>query len=158
MPPGGQVVWRITRARHADRAFEGEGARLYGGRWNHRGTPVVYCSATLSLAALEYFVNLESELVSPSLVALSAEIPRGLRIESLEIDALPSDWRAFPAPERLKDLGTDWIRSGLSAVLQLPSVIIPQERNILLNPAHPDFAKIRPHKAQPFSFDPRMWK
>jgi RES domain-containing protein len=153
-----RTVWRITSARHAGSAFDGEGARLYGGRWNHPGTAVVYCSATLSLAALEYFVHLEPDLAPPKLVAVAADLPAGLEVETLEIEALPPDWRAYPAPERLKDLGTGWIRSGRTAVMLVPSSVIPHEMNVLLNPAHPDFSRIRPRPALSFSFDPRMWK
>lgn len=151
-------VWRLTLARYGDRAFDGEGARLYGGRWNHPGTAIVYCSVTLSLAALEYFVHVEPELAPPSLVAVAADIPAGLEVETLEIEALPGDWRAYPAPERLRDLGTGWVRSGRTAVLQVPSSVIPHEMNVLLNPAHRDFAAIRLRAPEPFAFDPRMWK
>lgn len=154
----GRTVWRITSSRYAERAFDGEGARLYGGRWNHPGTAVAYCSATLSLAVLEYFVHLEPDLAPPDLVTAAAELPVGLSIETLEIEALPPDWRTYPAPEKLKDLGTGWIRSGRTAVLLVPSAVIPHEMNVLLNPAHPDFSRITPLQAQPFSFDPRMWK
>ena len=144
--------------RYARRAFDGEGARLYGGRWNHPGVAVVYCSATLSLAALEYLVHLEPDLAPQNLAAVAAELPPGLAAESLEVEGLPPDWRSYPAPERLKDLGTAWVRSRRTAVLFVPSSVIPEDGNVLLNPAHPDFPKIRQRKAQPFSFDPRMWK
>ena len=151
-------IWRITTARHAARAFDGEGARLYGGRWNHSGTPLVYTSWALSLCALEYFVHLEPAMAPRDLVAIQAEIPSDLRIESLEASDLPSDWRTYPAPDSLKDLGTAWVRGNKAVALSVPSVIIPHERNLLLNPAHPDFARIRIHPAEPFAFDPRMWK
>jgi RES domain-containing protein len=153
----GKVVWRITSSRHAGHAFDGEGARLYGGRWNRPGVPVVYCSTTLSLAALEYFVHLEPGL-APSLVTIAAEIPASLAAEVRDVKSLPSDWRSYPAPEKLKDLGTDWARSRRTAVLYVPSAVIPHEQNVLLNPLHPDFPKIRLCEAEPFSFDPRMWK
>ena len=160
MPPrtAGRTVWRLTTARYGDRAFDGEGARLYGGRWNHPGTAMVYCSSTLSLATLEYFVHLEPDLAPPSLVAVAADLPAGLDVEALEVEALPANWRSYPAPERLRDLGTGWVRSGRTAVLQVPSSVIPHEMNVLLNPAHPDFAKIYIREAEPFSFDARMWK
>jgi RES domain-containing protein len=156
--PGGWTAWRLTTARYGGRAFDGEGARLYGGRWNHPGTAVVYCSSTLSLAALEYFVHVEPDLAPPALVAAAADIPAGLEIETLEVEALPASWRSYPAPERLRDLGTGWVRSRRTAVLQVPSSVIPHEMNVLLNPAHPDFAKIHLREAEPFAFDPRMWK
>lgn len=154
----GRTVWRLTSARHGGHAFDAEGARLYGGRWNHPGTAVVYCSSTLSLAALEYFVHVEPNLAPPSLVAVAADLPAGLDAEALGVEALPANWRSYPAPERLRDLGTGWVRSGTTAVLQVPSSVIPYEMNVLLNPAHPDFAKIHLRAAEPFSFDPRMWK
>lgn len=153
-----RTAWRITSGRYATTAFDGEGARRYGGRWNHPGTAMVYCSATLSLSALEYFVHLEPGLAPPGLVSISAEIPAGLSVEFLETAALPSDWRAYPAPERLRDLGSGWVRSGRTAVLSVPSSVIPHERNLLFSPAHPDFSRISVSAAEPFSFDPRMWK
>lgn len=158
--PGGEAleVWRITTSRHAERAFDGEGARLYGGRWNHSGAPLVYTSLALSLCALEYFVHLEPGLAPQNLVAIRAEIPADLRIESREAHDLPSDWRVYPAPDSLKDLGTAWARGREAAVLSVPSAVIPYERNVLLNPVHPDFGRIRIHPAEPFAFDPRMWK
>jgi RES domain-containing protein len=152
-----RTIWRITSARHARRAFDGEGARLYGGRWNHAGVAIVYCSETLSLAALEYFVHLEPDLAS-DLLSVAAELPSGLSQESLRIEDLPADWRSYPAPERLKDMGTKWARANRTAVLFVPSAVIPQEQNVLVNPGHPEFSSIRLRRALPFSFDPRMWK
>jgi RES domain-containing protein len=159
LPPraAGRTVWRITSARYGGHAYDGEGARLYGGRWNQPGTPVVYGSWTLSLAALEYFVHLEPDLAPPDLVAVAAELPAGLPVETLEVEALPGNWRTYPAPERLRDLGTGWVRSARTAVLQVPSSVIPHEMNVLINPAHPDFARIKIRDPEPFSFDPRMW-
>ncbi len=154
----GRTVWRLASARYSDHAFDGEGARLYGGRWNHPGTTMVYCSSTLALAALEFFVHLEPELAPPDLVAVAADLPAGLDVEALEVEALPANWRTYPAPERLRDLGNGWVRSGRTAVLQVPSSVISHEMNVLLNPAHPDFARIHIRAAEPFSFDPRMWK
>ena len=151
-------VWRITSARYAEQAFDGEGARLYGGRWNHPGTPVVYTSHTLALCALEYFVNLEPELAPKDLVAIRADIPADVRVATLEVPDLPPDWRVYPAPDSLKDLGTAWVRSSETTVLAIPSAVIPPERNYLINPAHPDFGRIRLHAAEPFAFDPRLWK
>ena len=149
-------VWRLCRKRHA--AFDGEGARLAGGRWNRRGTPVVYCSATLSLAVLEYFVNLPGGLAPPDLVSIAADVPDALSSESLEAGALPRNWRRYPAPEALAELGTRWVREGKTAVLAVPSVVVPQERNYLLNPAHADFKRVLVGKPNPFSLDLRMWK
>lgn len=149
-------VWRIASAAHA--AFDGEGARRYGSRWTRKGLPVVFASATLSLAALERFVHADPDLEPVNLVALSMEIAAGIAIEHLEIEALPANWRTYPAPAALAAFGEGWLRGARAAVLSVPSVVIPHERNYILNPVHADFAKLAPRTAEPFSFDPRMWK
>jgi RES domain-containing protein len=153
----GRTIWRITSARFGLRAYDGEGARLYGGRWNPPGTAIAYGSWTLSLAAMEYFVHLEPDLAPPDLVAVAADLPPHLPLETLKVEALPENWRSYPAPEPLQGLGTDWVRSARTAILQVPSAVIPHEMNVLINPAHPDFSKLQIRKPEPFSFDPRMW-
>lgn len=149
-------VWRVSRRVHA--AFDGEGARLAGGRWNHRGTPLVYTSATLSLAALEYFVNLDPADAPDDLVATPADIPGGLPLLSLRLKDLPDDWRDYPAPEALADLGTAWARGRSTSVLGVLSAVVPTETTYLLNPTHPRFGRISVGRPEAFSFDPRMWK
>jgi RES domain-containing protein len=139
-------------------AFDGEGARLAGGRWNHRGVAVVYTSATLSLAALEYFVNLEFATAPADLVAVPAGIPDSVSRTEIGDAALPPGWRAYPAPDRLAHLGSAWAIANRSAVLVVPSAVIPTERNYVLNPGHSEFRAIRVGTAEPFAFDPRMWK
>lgn len=118
---------------------------------------MVYTAITLSLCALEYLVHLEPALAPAHLVAIAAEVPGALRLAEIEAAALPSDWRGYPAPERLKELGTEWARSAGTVGLWIPSAVIPHERNLLLNPAHPDFARLRLQPPQPFAFDPRLW-
>ena len=149
-------VWRLCRRKHA--AFDGEGARAAGGRWNRRGTAVVYTSATLSLAVLEYFVNLPAAAAPPDLVAVSAELPADIPMTSLNLSDLPRGWRKYPAPDALADLGTRWAEEGKTAILAVPSAVVPQERNYLLNPAHPRFREIKTGKPEPLSLDSRMWK
>jgi RES domain-containing protein len=149
-------VWRICRRRH--RAFDGEGARLYGARWNHPGTALVYTAGSLALAALELLVHVDTDLAPSGLLAIPADIPEELKFEALEPASLPRDWRSYPAPETLKDIGTRWIERGASAVLAVPSAVIPTERNYLLNPRHADFSRITIGQPTPFEFDPRLWK
>jgi len=149
-------IWRLCRRAHA--APDGEGARRHGGRWNRRGTAVVYASASASLAAVEYFVHLEPEDAPSDLVLIPADVPPSLVIRELRIEELPSNWRSLPAPDALTHIGTEWARELKSAVLAVPSAVVPVERNYLLNPAHPAFRKIVFRPARPFSFDPRMWK
>jgi len=147
-------VWRICKKAHA--AFDGEGARLAGGRWNRRGTPVVYTSETLSLAALELIVHADPSLLPGDLVAISADVPDALRTETVSEKDLPRAWRRHPAPEELAELGSAWARSRRTAVLSVPSAVVPRERNLLLNPAHPDFGKVRVGAPELFSLDPRL--
>ena len=92
------------------------------------------------------------------LVAVSADIPDDTRIGYIEVSDLPKNWRSYPVPEELQDLGTAWVTSASAAVLVIPSAVIPEERNYLLNPAHPDFKRFRLNKPEAFHFDPRMWK
>jgi RES domain-containing protein len=151
------TVWRITTARYAHEAFDGRGAALAGGRWNQVGTLAVYCSATLSLAALEFFVHVYAREL-PSLRAFPIEIPEELEIVHLMEAQLPADWNTTEPAESTQRLGSAWAQKGNSAVLSVPSVLIPSERNYVLNPVHRDFPKIRVGKPIPFGFDPRMWK
>ncbi len=149
-------VWRLCRRAHA--AFDGAGARRFGGRWNLRGTAVVYTSGDAALAVLEYFVNLEIEDAPPDLVLIPADIPRAVRVEDVRPEALPRNWRSSPAPEALGRIGTDWAAKRRTAVLSVPSAIVPVQRNYLLNPAHPDFASVSIGRPERFALDPRMWK
>lgn len=145
-------AWRIVKAKHAATAFSGEGARLYGGRWNSVGTSVVYASGSKALAALESLVHLNPPVLF-KYVAIPIEFDESL-LE--KVAALPVDWTEEPPPPVTKDIGDLWVKAARSAVLELPSVIIPGEPNYLLNPAHPDFKKIAIGKPEPFSFDPRL--
>jgi RES domain-containing protein len=148
------TVWRLCKRRHA--ALDGEGARLAGGRWNGRGTAVVYASETLALAALELLVHCDPALLPDDLVAIALEIPDGVARRRLEVADLPRTWRLFPAPESLARMGDEWARSLGSAVLSVPSAVVPGERNFLLNPAHPDFGRIRARRPEKFALDARL--
>jgi RES domain-containing protein len=149
-------VWRIASAAHA--AFDGEGARRYGSRWTPRGVPAIFTSATLSLAALERFVHTDSDLEAVNLIATPVEIDDDVDIESVALAILPANWRTFPSPPTLTAIGAQWLATIRTAVLSVPSVVIPHERNFVLNPTHEAFAKLTIGRSEPFSFDPRMWK
>ena len=149
-----RTAWRIVKAAHAKIAFNGEGARLYGGRWNSAGIAVVYASATRALAALESLVHLNPP-VRFKYVAIAVEFDDSL-LESMRAAKLPANWKEQPAPPSAKAVGDLWVKEARSAVLELPSVIVPAESNYLLNPAHPDFKSIRVGKPEPFSFDSRL--
>jgi RES domain-containing protein len=147
-------AWRIVREDHRSAAFDGEGAWLFGGRWNSRGTRIVYTSITLSLAALETLVHLNPP-VAFKYVAIPIEFDEAL-VETVAAMDLPADWNEEPPPPSTAEIGDRWVRESRSAVLKLPSVIISAELNYLLNPGHSDFKRIRIGKPMPFSFDPRL--
>ncbi|HMB54929.1 MAG TPA: RES family NAD+ phosphorylase [Thermoanaerobaculia bacterium] len=151
-------LWRLVAERYADRAFDGEGARLYGGRWNLPGTPAVYTSTHLSLAVLELFVHLDPADAPEEMVTIPARVPAGTLVDELDVADLPGGWRSYPAPEAVQQLGTDRLAAGKAAVLLVPSVVIPAERNAVLDPRHADFTTIEIGEPEEFSFDPRMWK
>jgi RES domain-containing protein len=148
-------AWRLLKARHADDAFNGEGASRFPGRWNHRGTPVVYTAASLSLAALETLANLDDAALLTDYICVPVSFGENL-CHTLEPKRLPRDWRANPAPSSTRDLGTAWAKSGMSCILKVPSAIIPRESNFLINPLHPDFSRLKVGKAEQFSWDPRL--
>jgi RES domain-containing protein len=148
-----RTTWRLVKARHAHTAFEGEGARQYGGRWNSPGTRMVYTAATPSLAVLEILVHLHVTGPLSAYVLIEAHVPEAL----IEVPArLPADWRVLPAPESTRHLGDEWIRAASSVAWAVPSVLSPSEDLILLNPAHRDFARIRLGNPSPFLLDPRL--
>ena len=123
------VAWRTVRPAYADAAFSGDGARLYGGRWNRVGTPVVL---------------LASATFDPD------------DVEDVPPDRLPDDWAHHPASESTAAFGTEWAESGRSIVLRVPSVVLPAESNYVLNPRHPDIGRVTFGAPVPLALDPRL--
>ena len=129
--------YRIVKERLLDSAFDGEGAKRYGGRWNSRGKRCVYLAESISLALLEVLVHLDDARVLAGYRILSVNFKPKLLMNLAE-DALPEDWSANPAPISTAFVGDAWLDSQASAVLAVPSAIVPLEHSFLLNPAHPD--------------------
>ncbi|MBN9400104.1 MAG: RES domain-containing protein ['Candidatus Kapabacteria' thiocyanatum] len=150
--------WRIVKHRYAAHAMDGEGARLYGGRWNLRDTTAVYLSESLSLAALELFVHLAPEDSRLRFVAIEVVVPADVAVETVGIGELPDDWTSEPPLEGTQRIGTEWCESMRTAFLRIPSAIVPGEWNVLLNPRHPDWQRCATGKPVAFGFDGRMWK
>ena len=147
-------LYRLCRAPF--RALDGEGARLYGGRWNSAGRPVVYASETLALAALEYLVHVDPADVPADLVALTLDIPDDLATEVVAAADLPAGWEREPESGACQAIGDRWLREGRTPVLRVPAAPVPEESNVLLNPRHPDAARVRVAAERPFAFDPRL--
>lgn len=151
------TVWRIVQFQHVNSAFDGEGARLYGGRWNHSGVPMVYAADSKPLALLELLVHVESHLLLETYACIPAEFDDSI-VRILGASHLPPHWNRYPAPMATKDLGTLWAQKLESAVLQVPSSLVPEQRNYLLNPKHPDFVKITIGRPESLRIDPRLKK
>jgi RES domain-containing protein len=134
------AFYRIVQERWASTAMDGEGARLYGGRWNPTGLSAVYLAESRALAALEILVHAPRE---------------ALRLE-WRIIKVPDDWREQPTSIGAQRYGGDWLRRGEGVALRLPSVIIPQESSLLLNPGHINARELKISRPEVFSFDPRL--
>jgi RES domain-containing protein len=147
-------AWRIVKEKHAATAFTGEGAAKVGGRWNSRGVAVVYTSGTKALAALENLVHLNPPVLF-NYVVIRIEFEEDL-VARVALTDLPPDWRVEPPPASTRQFGDAWVRTGASAILALPSVIVSGEPNFLLNPAHAGFNRIARGKPEKFAFDPRL--
>jgi RES domain-containing protein len=145
-------VWRIDRKIYRATAFTGEGARLYGGRWNSQGVAVIYAAEHRSLAMLEILVHIRK--------------PKDFELYSVKFDDsfvlelagenLPHNWDVEPPTSETQEIGDNWVLSTSSAVLSVPSAVVPEERNYILNPRHPEFKQIKIDGPFPCHFDPRL--
>ena len=152
------TAYRIVKSRHAASsraAFDGEGARLFGGRFNSPGTAVVYAAASESLAILEVLVHLEDAGLLPSYSLLAATFEEAV-VERFDETLLPEGWRSDPPPMAAQAVGDAWVKEERSAVLEVPSAVVPRERNYLMNPLHPDFNTVQLSEPEPFAFDERL--
>lgn len=146
----------MVKSKWLDSAFDGIGAKRTGGRWNSKGRLCTYVSSSVSLALLEVMVHLRSYDLLASYVLMELEFPSDSAL-SLPDEDLPLNWREFPAPPETADIGDIWLTDSISLALSVPSVIVPMERNFLLNPDHDGFtAAVATARAVDFSPDPRL--
>jgi RES domain-containing protein len=149
-------VYRICKAQYAH-DLSGTGAERTGGRWNKRGTPMVYTSGSRALCVAEIAVHLPLGIIPKDFMVLTIEIPDSLPIGEIFESKLPKDWNSIPHGEETQETGEDFCRKLKYAVLKVPSAVVEGEFNFLINPRHPDAAKIRVKEVKPFSFDPRLF-
>lgn len=154
------AVWRIaadTPTYTAD-DLTGEGAKTTGGRWNRPGAAMLYCASSIALACLETVVHLNSGSLPLNRYLVRIDIPDGVWAKAVELteSSAPVGWDALPAGKVSLDYGDQWLASLQSAVLRVPSIIVPEERNVLINPAHPDAAKIAATKLRRWAYDSRI--
>jgi RES domain-containing protein len=147
-------AWRLTKTKLIAGAWDGEGARKSGGRWNSVGIAVVYTSGTLSLALVEVLVHLPSGIL-PAYSAVRVDFDESM-VTAVGPRDLPANWRDYPPPPSTRAIGDLWVAQGSSLVLRVPSVIVPTEFNYILNPAHPAFADVTIGEPMPFPFDARL--
>jgi RES domain-containing protein len=147
--------WRIVKAAYKNKAFTGDGARMYGGRWNSRGISVIYTAGSLALASIEMVVNLPSPKLLESFVRIPVRFKSNM-VEELPVSELPPDWQSCPISPGTRDIGDRWIKEQRSVVFKVPSVVVPEEFNFLINPAHSDFNKIEIGSPVVYHFDPRL--
>lgn len=151
------LVWRLTQPPFADE-LNGEGSRLFGGRWNSRGRNALYTASHLSLAVLEVYVNIPQDLRDdlPVLEAVGIAIPDGAAATHVSQEQL-AEFLAEPDPMiASRRVGDDWLDRSDTLVLEVPSVLIPEETNLVLNPAHPRMREVKIVSTRAFRFDPRL--
>ena len=148
--------YRLVKKKWSKQAFDGEGARRYGGRWNSKGKRCVYLASTASLALLEIMVHLDDYSLLADYALYQIKIPDSSLLE-LDSDSLPDDWDADPAPLSTAQIGDEWLTSLSSAALYTPSTIVPMEKIILINPAHQQYAGLLKTITEvDFRADPRL--
>lgn len=149
-------IWRIAQRKYAlERLCAG--SALYGGRWNPVALPALYCGASIAICALEKFVHVGSAPLPP-LVLVAVDIPDHSNIFTPAMTELPSDWNELPTSVSAQILGREWLERGEALAMRVPSAVLPEESNVILNPRHPDFQHVELTVIRPFSFDQRMFK
>lgn len=149
------TAYRLVKTKFAATAYSGEGARLYGGRWNSPGTSVVYLAGSVSLAMLEVLVHTEDAALLGT-YSIGEVTYDDTLASTLERKHLPDSWTDIPASHETQAIGDDWVAVRTTVILRVPSVVAPGEFNLLVNPSHPDFAKLKISSLVPFRFDSRL--
>jgi RES domain-containing protein len=149
-------VYRVFERKHAAAAFSGEGARLYSGRWNSAGEAVVYTAASFSLALLEIMANTSRARIPAEMVYGPIDLPDEVRRDVLDVTTLPKNWFEYPAPPECQRAGDSWVRASRTVALIVPSAVARLEANVLLNPAHSDFARLIIGGVETMAIDRRL--
>ena len=147
-------AYRICKASRTATAFTGEGARVNGGRWNEKGTKLVYCSSSVSLAMLEVLVH--TPALPRDMMTIGVTIPDDVRVDTWTAEDLPADWASPVPPAAIKILGSAWAAAGGAVAVRVPSAIVPSETNLLVNPAHPDWLRCTMDPPERVRFDVRL--
>ena len=152
------IVHRVIKARYAHAPLSAEGARQVGGRWNSPGVAALYCADSLALAALEVFVHLQPNARHVRHVAIRLRVPDRFGIREWAPHDLPAGWKTLQGDPECHAQGDRWLRSARELALLVPSVVVPSERDVILNPSHPGWKRVRVEAIEAFTFDARLWK
>jgi RES domain-containing protein len=147
-------IFRISRFEYS--GLTGEGAKLFGGRWNSAGMSAIYCSGSRSLAMLEFLAHFKFSLDPPEADISTLSFPEDLSVSEIRVSGLPPDWNTYTFKPKLQKIGDGWLKKGRTLLLKVPSVIIQQEYNYIINPKHKDFPKIRVSGKEKFRIDNRL--
>ena len=146
------TTWRIVHKNYAASAFSGEGAKLLGGRWNPKGYPAVYVADSLSLAMLELIVHLDEDRDIQDFRAIPVTF-EDTRVIRWSRTKLPKNWSTLPISDQTQEMGKSWLESKQSLVLRVPSAIVPNDSNFLINPLHPVFSSLEIGRTQKLYID-----
>jgi RES domain-containing protein len=151
------AVWRLTSPAYAH-LLDGEGSRMAGGRWNSPGRPMLYTSSHLSLCLLEVFVHIPAQLRDslPDLEAVRIMVPDDASATELSADEFERVMKVAHPLAACRAFGDAWLDRGEDLVLRAPSVLVAEEHNVMLNPAHEHMVRVRIQSSRRFRFDPRM--
>lgn len=148
------LLYRITRCVYAD-DLSGTGARLYGGRWNNIGRAMVYLASSRSLATLEALVHLPTAIIPDNFCLVTVDAPDDIFVADTSL--FPPNWNAHPEPEVLKYTGDFFLKENKHLLMKVPSAIVKEEFNYLLNPQHAKAIKVKVINNEPFTFDERLF-
>ncbi|RWY50991.1 RES family NAD+ phosphorylase [Mucilaginibacter gilvus] len=148
------ILYRISACKYIE-SLDGTGARLYGGRWNSKGHAMVYLASSRALAMLEVLVHLQPLLIPQDFCIAEIEVP-DKSIHEIDTATLPKNWIDVSPPVAIKQIGNKFIKDGKQLLLKVPSSIVEQEFNYLINPDHPEIKSVKVLRTKPFSFDERL--
>ncbi len=151
------IIYRLSKIKYSD-TLSGFGAAISGGRWNSKGTEMIYAAENRSLAMSEVFVHLPLQIIPNDYILLSIYIPECVEIDTLKFEELPENWHDYPPSNSTQLIGDNFIRKKKFAVLRVPSVITKDEYNFLINPYHHNFHQIKIINKEPFLFNSRLFK